>query len=143
MKKLLITNPKFTGEVEVYYNDGILQRIDFGATDMMAGDIAVFKNIVPAVYHELQGAFGSKTTIVEDAFEITFDMLYKDYPLKRNRYKGEKIFEKMDKTDTVEAWFNLIEYKKYLRRNSHYLTPMIIDRYLGSKEYKTDWSKLK
>jgi hypothetical protein len=35
MKRYLITNPRYTGEVEVIYNpEGVLQQIDFGQTNL-------------------------------------------------------------------------------------------------------------
>lgn len=110
---------------------------------MSAQTIAHFKNAVPATIAALEqgGCFSSQTLVVESGFEITFEKFYEDYPLKRNRYKAEKYWATMNKSDQVEAWASLTGYKKYLKANS-WLKQMICDRYLRDKEYKTEWSKI-
>lgn len=144
MRKFLVTSPKFTGQAELTYNGReTLCRIDCTDTDMDQHTIQAFKAAVPSTLAALlQGkGFSSETTIVEAGYEVTFDLFYADYPLKRNRYKAEKVFDAMSKTDKVKAFNSLHFYKKYCTRNAWY-TPMIADKYLRNREYETDWNKL-
>ena len=62
-------------------------------------------------------AFSKTTTVVESDFEVTVDKFHNDYPLKRNRYKGEAAFNKLTKADQVKAFFSLKDYEKYLTHN--------------------------
>jgi hypothetical protein len=106
-----------------------------------------FKHATPATLHQLLSPgvvkpFSNETVIIEADFEMSFDIFYKDYPLKRNRYKVEKAFNNLSKSDQVKAFYSLHNYKKYLTRNS-WQTPMIGDRYLRDKEFETEWNKIK
>lgn len=144
MKRFLVTNTeKFTGQAELVYNDkGTLCIIDCSDTDMGEDIIKHFKNAAPVTIGLLASAFKHPTIIVEGGFDISFERFYKDYPLKRNRYKAEKAWLKLSDTDQIKAWHSLSSYKKYLNKNS-WMNPMIADRYLSSKEFETEWSKIK
>ncbi len=144
MRRFHITNTeKFTGQAELLYNDKeTLCVIDCSNTNMDETTMLHFKNAAPITIAKIERAFSKNTTVVESNFEITFDKFYKDYPLKRNRFKGEAAFNKLDKTDQVKAFFSLHAYKKYLTRNP-WLSAMISDRYLKDHEFETDWNKIK
>lgn len=145
MRKFLITSPKYNGAVEVVYNErSTLCIIDAGKTDMSEDVMNHFKKIVPVNMHLLldgPNMFSADTVICESDFVITFKQFYDNYPLKRNRYKAEKVFEGMNKTEQVKAFYSLHNYKKYMNRNSWY-TPMIADKYLRNREYETEWNKV-
>ena len=143
MRKFIITSPAYTGEAEAAYDEtGRLILINLQHTNMDAQLIVRFKAKVPALVDELEPAFAeSKCTIIESEYVITFEMFYKDYPLKRNRYKVQKQWDKMNKTEQVKAFVSLAKYKKYLQR-LEWQTPMIADRYLRDREYETEWNKL-
>ncbi len=144
MRRFLITNSeKFTGQAELVYNEKeTLCIIDCSNTNMDQTTMLYFKNAAPITIATMGKAFSKDTTVVESDFEVTFDKFYKDYPLKRNRFKGEAAFNKLSKTDQVKAFFSLHAYKKYLTRNT-WLSPMISDRYLKDHEFETDWNKIK
>lgn len=145
MRRFLITSPKFTGQAELVYNEKeTLCMIDCTKTNMDENIITHFKRMAPATIAYLQNAhaFSSETMVVEADFVVSFKRFWDEYPLKRNRYKAEQLFGKMSKTDQVKAFYSLHHYKKYLSKNSGWLSPMIADRYLRNKEYETEWNKL-
>jgi hypothetical protein len=144
MQRFLITNTdKFTGQAELVFNDkGTLCIIDCSDTDMDTDTIRHFKNVAPVTVTDLPAAFKTPTIIVEAGFDITFDRFYKDYPIKRNRYKAEKAWAKLNDTDRIKAWHSISSYKKYLSKKN-WLSAMLADSYLNRKEFETEWSKIK
>ncbi len=145
MRRFEITSPKFTGAASITYNDkNTLCVIDCKETDMDEITVHHFKKAVPVTIKILETgeSFSKETQIVEADFVVTFEMFYADYPLKRNRYKVEQAWNKMNKSDQVRAFSSLPSYKKYLNREGKWLKPMIADRYLNTKEYLTEWNKI-
>ncbi len=146
MRRFLINNPKFTGQAEIWYNErDTLCKIDCTGTDMDQMTISHFKHALPStVQGLLQGkGFTQDTTIVEAGYEVTFEQFYADYPLKRNRFKAEEVFKRMNKVEQAKAFNSLHFYKGYCTRNSSWYTPMIADKYLRNREYETEWNKIK
>jgi hypothetical protein len=143
MRRFLVTSPKFNGIVEIFYNEkGTLCKVDLTQAEMELQTIIHFLGKVSPSISTMTKWFSNETAIVEAAYEVSFEMFYKDYPLHRNRYKVEKIWDKMNKAEQVKAFHSLHAYKKYLTNNSHYLKPMIADRYLRDREYETEWNKI-
>lgn len=143
MRKFKIVNAdKFNGQAEIVYNDrGTLCIIDCSDTDMNEQTVDHFKKSVPANIGKLQEAFKHPTVIADVGFEVTFERFYKDYPLKRNRYKAEKQWAKLTDTERIIAWHSLSSYKKYLSRQS-WQSPMLADSYLSRREFETEWHKI-
>lgn len=142
MRRFLITSNKFSGTAELFYNEqDHLAAIDMRQAIMPADVKAAFKRAVPVCLTDLSKSFTEGTTIVEADFVVSFKQFYDEYPLKRNRFKAEQLFEKMSKTEQVKAYYSLKEYNQYCKRNSWY-TPMIADKYLRNKEYETEWRTL-
>lgn len=142
MRRFLITSPKFNGQAEIIYNAReTLCCIDMTNTDMDEMTVTHFKQSVPVTISSMATAFSAITTIVEAGFEVSFEKFYKEYPMKRNRYKAEKVWQKLNDTEKVEAFYSLLSYKKYINRNTWY-TPMIADKYLRDREFETDWNKV-
>ena len=144
MQRFLITNTdKFTGQAELVYNDaGTLCIIDCSDTDMNENTMHHFKGVAPVVVGNLSQAFKAPTVIVEAGFDISFDKFYKDYPLKRNRYRAKSQWLGMARTERRKAWHCRAFNKRYCNRNQWY-NPMIPDAYLTRKEFETEWSKVK
>lgn len=145
MRRFLITSPKYNGQAELVYNEKeTLCMIDCTKTDMDETVITAFKKAVPAKVSSLLGtctSFSADTVIVESDFIVSFKRFYDEYPMKRNRFKAEEVFNRMNKTEQVKAFYSLHHYKKYCSKNQWY-TPMIADKYLRNKEYETEWNKL-
>ena len=143
MKRYSVTSPKYAGEVELLYNDsGTLAKIDFTQTDMDPFKVSKFKSLVPATESDLPEAFiNTNVTVVAAEYAITFELFYKDYPMKRNPLRAKSVFDRLSKTDQVKAYVNLSAYIKYLRRNT-WLSPKMAEKYLRDREFENDWSKL-
>lgn len=144
MRKFLITNPKYTGAAEVIYNDNAtLCLVDLTKTDMSGHTVDHFLHSIPSSMITLINGtrFSKETTIVDGDLDVNFELFYKDYPLKRNRYKVEQVWNTLSKEDQVKAFYSLHSYKKYITKNPWY-NAMIGDKYLRNKEYLTEWNKL-
>ncbi len=120
MRKFLITSPHFKGTAEILYReDGILVRIDVGQTEMPGGMVKKFKDTIPVHLNDIEAAFKeTKAMIVEDEFEVTFDMFWIAYNKKINRKRCEPIWNKLSKPKQVKAYYGVKNYDKYLKVES-------------------------
>ena len=146
MKQYKITNPKYSGEAVVTYNkQGLLNRIDTSSTNMSADVILHFKAAVPATLAQLEAGIGftTETKIIEADYKVSFEDFWAKYPHKRNSYKVQEVWNRMSNAEQVEAYLNIDLYVRYCRKENSWYKPMLGDRYLRSKEYKTDWNNLK
>ncbi|MEQ1678420.1 MAG: hypothetical protein ABL876_17125 [Chitinophagaceae bacterium] len=143
MRRFLITSPAYTGEAEIIYDEtGRLIRMDVMKTNMNAELVNRFKAKVAAQVDALADSFkDTKAVIIESDFEVSLDDFKREYPYSRNYHLLPKRWEKMSKTDQVEAYFAAIEYRKYCKRND-WVNPKIADGWLANKEYKNDWRKM-
>lgn len=116
MKRYLITSPKFTGQAELLYSNGILRKIDVTDTNMNAILIMHFKNTVPPFEIDVSKSFSESTTIVEAAFEVSFDMFWKKYNRKINKSRCILLWGKMNSTQQLQAYFGVDDYDKYLKK---------------------------
>jgi hypothetical protein len=143
MRRFVITSPKFNGQAELVYNEhDILCMIDCTKSDMNDVIISAFKKAVPATLALLQSGTGftPDTTVVESNFVVSFKRFYDEYPLKRNRFRAEKVFEKLTGTQQVQAYYSLSHYKRYLTRTG--IFAMGADKYLSDHHYETEWNKV-
>lgn len=119
MKLFLITSPRYNGSAEVLYTEtGVLCKIDCMQTDMDAATINAFKKCVACHIEKLTEGFGSDTIVVEGNYEVSFEMFWKAYNKKINKFRCIKLWEKMEKTMQVRAYFGVSEYAKYLKKES-------------------------
>lgn len=139
MKRFLITSPKYTGEAELIYNsDGILKKIDCGATDMDARLMHHFKTSVPVNMQGIATAFSPLTVVVESDIVIHFNEFWLKYNHKFNKERCEKLWERLSKTDKIRAFYDLDKYHKYLRKNETQFK-MHPDTYLRNKAWMNDY----
>lgn len=117
MKRFLITNPVFTGQAEVIYNAaGLLQMLDVSNTNMNEHMVRHFKTKIATKFSELPQSFGPETTIIEAAYEVSFEMFWKKYDKKINKSRCIILWSKMEKTMQVLAYFGIDAYNKFLKR---------------------------
>lgn len=142
MRRFIITSEKFNGTAELVYgiNEQLI-AIDMRQASMAADVKIAFKRAAPVYLADMSTAFTAGTTVVEADFVISFKQFYDEYPLKRNRYKAEQVFDRMNTIEQVKAYYSLKDFNRYCSRNQWY-TAMIADKYLRNKEYETDWNKL-
>ena len=119
MRRFVITSPKYTGQAEVVYNAiGVLDKIDVSATNMNAPTVDAFKRCVSPLVETLSERFTADTIIIEADFEVSFEMFWKKYNKKINKFRCIKIWDKMEKTMQVKAYFGIDAYHKYLKHES-------------------------
>lgn len=142
MRRFLITSPKFTGLAEAWYNDaGTLCKVDLTQAEMDEQITIHFIQSISTTIANIGRKFSKETAIVETDYEISFEQFWKDYPLHRNRYKVEKVWNSISKANQVKAFHSLSSYKKYLSRQQ-WQSAMIGDRYLRDREFETEWNKI-
>lgn len=118
MRRFLITSQKFGGQAEVIYNDAdVLCKIDCIDTDMNAVTIRHFKAAVGADIASI-GVLLPNCVIVEADYEVSFEMFWKKYNKKINKSRCTLLWNKMNKTMQVQAFFGIDAYDKYLKKES-------------------------
>jgi hypothetical protein len=138
MKKYIITNPRYQGEIEVIYNLGVLDAVSFTNTNMNAKQRKIFKDMLPVQEDDLKTTFTSDTAIISASFNITFDEFWKKYNHKFNRDRCEALWKRMTQADIVLAFFGLDKYHRCLRKNPTQIK-MHPDTYLRSKAWLNDY----
>lgn len=140
MRRFLITSPSFTGEAEIVFDDnGRLIRFDVGKTNMPVSLVRGFKERIPAFINELEMAFkGLRVTIVEVDFEINFDMWWEKYDKKINRKRCVPIWNKLNKSKQIKAYFGIEAYEKFLAR-INWRSKADPETYLRSEMFENEW----
>jgi len=139
-----ISNPKFTGEVEVLYNDQNLQQIDFSNAQIEPELIAGLKKALPPTLQGfLQGTWcSSETTVVEGAFVVTLEDFKREYPYQRNTHLLPPIWDKMHITEQAMAVAAAKAYRRYCKKNESWYNPKVPATWLKAKEYLNNWDKM-
>ena len=141
LSRYLITSEKFAGEVEVYYSDSLLQRIDFANCNMNAAQRVAFKKELPTVEADLKGFSETfKVRVMAADVEVHFEEFWNAYGNKINRKRCIPLWEKMTATERYLAWNSCKAYNAYvLRRNKYRYDP---ENYLRDKMWENEWRKL-
>jgi hypothetical protein len=139
MNRYILTNPRFSGEVELIYDGkGILRVINFQQAQLTAAQVKGLKAQIPALAASLAVSFGGDTTIVHADFEATFDMFWKSYNKKINKKRSEDLWRKMTKPAQVAAWAGVSAYDKYLKRES-WRSKADPDTYLRNRYWENEY----
>lgn len=143
MKKILITHSSFTGAIEVvYHTDGRILLIDYTNAVLPDSYAATFKAKVPVQLNAFEAAFkDSKCTCVSEDYVITFEQFWRRYGLAINKDRALKLWNKMSRTEQVEAYLFISIYDRHLADNT-WKTKMYPDTYLRNKFFNNDISKL-
>ena len=140
MERYLISSHNYTGDAEIHYDsEGRLVRIDVSNTNMPCGMIDRFKEKVPSNVVALKMAFaGTTATIVQAAFEISFDMFWTKYNRKLNKKRTEPLFLKLSEADKVKAFYGIAEYDKFLKREN-WRQKADPEKYLRDRYWENEW----
>ena len=142
MKKLILTSPLFSGEVELLYGvDSKLVLIDMRNAELTEKQVKYMKDLTPIIFDKdtFKESFKSDSlTVVEENFEVTFDMWYKDYPYKRNRDRCDKLWSKMSKADRLRAYAGNKAYKRFLAKRP-WQTTLDPENYLKNREWLNEY----
>jgi hypothetical protein len=139
MRRFLITSDKFKGQAELIYgNNGLLQSINVGDTDMNAATIHRFKGAVAPHIDGLANSFTNGTMVVEAEFEATFDMFWKLYNKKLNKARCIPLWDKLNKSQQVAAVHGIGLYERYLKRES-WRSKADPETYLRNKYWENEY----
>ena len=117
MTKYILTNPKFTGCINLMFNEfNKLSRIEFDGdlNDKQYSYILAFMPITETGIEEIRKTF----KVVKEVEEITFDDFYEAFGNKVGRLKAETVWNRMPKFDQVKAYMYITRYKTWLKTNS-------------------------
>ena len=144
MKLFKITSTKYTGEIEVLFNDGSIAKIDFSNAQMSNETKAAFKSKLPVTIEAfLAGAWCSAdVNVVESSYEVTLEDFNREYPYKRNTHLLPSIWSKMLMIDKIKAVQEATKYQKYCDKNNGWYKPKVAAAWLNNKEFLNDWSKM-
>lgn len=123
MRRLILTSPVITGQVEIIYNDNeLIEVIDFSKTAPTAAGVrkGLLERLArfPQFADAEQIVTGTQGILVEADLEVTFDMFWKKYDKKINKARAIKLWDKLSKTDQVKAYYGIDAYDKYLQKES-------------------------
>lgn len=141
MRKFLVSSKKYSGTVEVVYNQDVLQSLDFGTAELTAAQRSAFMSLLQVRFDAFVDAMQKAgAVVVEDEYEVTFEQYWRQVRKKVNRARSQAVWDKLSKTNKVLALTSLPLYYKYLDRTGRYEADP--DRYLKDKYYETNWRAL-
>lgn len=143
MRKFLISSPKFSGNIEMVFNqEEVLVSLSFANAQLSIGQIQYVIKNTPVIMDGLNVCEAFKgAMIAEHTYEITFEMWFDKYSFKRNKKPAEKIWVKMNVGDRAKAFYSIDAYNRYLKKNT-WLNKMYPDTYLRNEHYNDEWDKL-
>lgn len=140
MKRYLVTNPNFTGAVElIYLQNGLLQKIDFSNCSMTEIQLHYFKEKAPSNVNteKVADVFSKATTVIMADVAITFDMFWVGYNKKINKLRCIPLWEKMPQAEQVQAYCHIAVYDKFLKKENRIKADP--ENYLRSKYYQNEY----
>lgn len=137
MHKIIITSIKFTGSLEFELdNDGAV-RVYRNLAKLNPQQVDLLHKNFPMDLDKINELVRSyktmKAQLVE--LEITFEMFWDRYGLKRNKIRTEKYWKRLSVADRLKAWNNIPPYFAYLDRNPNQ-AKMYPDTYLNPDQRK-------
>ena len=144
MKKLLLSSPQFSGEIEVLYDENlVLSVIDMSRSSLTETQIEYLVKKIPASYNnDFLKAFGTtRLSVTEEKFTITFEMFYEAYNLKRNAARCVKVWDRLSKSDQIKAFYGVKIYLRYLANETYRRSQADPETYLSKRYWESDWSK--
>jgi hypothetical protein len=145
MKKLIISSPRFQGEVSVVYGEqDELLNLDFSAATMEDNQVSVMKNKTPVRYFGITQfieVYNSKSMrVIEEGYVPNFEEeFWKPYNKKVNKQRVLKIWDNLTKAEQANAIAGLKRYKKHLSLNT-WRTKVDPERYLKDKMWLNEWN---
>lgn len=140
MRKYIITSPNFTGQVEILFDEnGLLQTVDFRQCSIKhPAAIETFKSTIPATIKQLEDAFkGTKATIIEADYEVSFDDFWEKYNKKINKKRCLPLWAKLTKAKQIKAIAGITRYDRFLQQTTRgKLDP---ENYLRNEAWENEW----
>jgi len=88
---------------------------------------------------QLQPMYSEYFQIILGATEIDFDVFYNSYGQKTTKKQSREFWEKMKKSDQINAFLGITRYENYLKRqpfNQRKVDPI---RYLRNRRYEDEF----
>ncbi|ASZ11078.1 hypothetical protein CK934_08950 [Chitinophaga sp. MD30] len=141
MTHYILTSPRFSGQVELKYNEVGMLTLYSNESEMNQEQHNWIVTHLP-VLSSMLAEFTKRITgdLREVPPDLTYETAYKLYGFPRNSYKAKPLWAKMSDPDRMQCILSFKEYHKYLRRSGH--GQMIFDRYLREKHFETTWDKV-
>lgn len=139
MRRFIITSPSFTGEAElIYKDDGMLASIVLTNAGMNRAITSSFKNFAPEHISDIEKFKTTQATVIEESFEISFDMFWEKYDQKHNKQRVLQLWEKLSKAAQVKAYYGIDAYNKHLQKNT-WKSKADPDTYLRNRLFENEW----
>ena len=138
MKRVLITSSKFTGEIELVYNDDdVLVKYDATRAELTDRQIVLFMKYLPREELALQALKErfAGMNITEVQTEVTFDQFwkawFKDRPKDNSSKKRSEVrWNRMTVRDQVKAYSYITTYMGKVKPGTE---PKYAETYLNSE----------
>lgn len=120
LRQFSFTSKKFKGSIKMMYKDGYLCFIDWRATDLQTDQYHLWLLNCPRTIKHLENRVGLSEgmLVVEEDYEIHFDLFWQAYNHKINRKRCEPIWAKLSQADKAAAYFGVEAYNKFLHANT-------------------------
>lgn len=143
MRRFIITSKDFEGEVHALYaDDSSLLMLDFRPAQLTDNQRKYIQLRTPSslVTASINTAYGeAPITIINEAYEITFDDFWSRYQKKINKKRVLKYWEGMTRGDRAKAYAGLNPYKRHLKKNT-WKTKADPETYLKNQMWENEWT---
>lgn len=139
MRKFIITSNKTPGQIELVYNEqGNICLIDLNNVKLNSQQFYWLAKTTPFSVDLIEQCFNvDGITVIEGAFEVTFDMFWEKYNKKINKKRCYPLWNKLDKVKQVKAYLGIAKYDKFLTTTTRgKLDP---ENYLRNEAWENEW----
>ena len=148
MRKFAITNPAFTGEIYILYNEnGLLVNLDATETNCIDVHIQwILRHIPPVITEKVSEELGqfiapTKCSLVEVPMDSSFDTFWNIYKMPYNKKRAEQAFKNLTQRERVLCINSVKSYDKYLQRVG-WQNKQHPSTYITTKNFLTDLNKI-
>lgn len=141
MKKMILTSPKYTGQITFGYSDtGQLLfyhnecDLDHTKLEWLLPNLPIYETQLLTLKIKLQG------TLIEAQIDISFDAFWDAYKIKHNRKRAEPLYQKLSDQDKTIAILKIKSYQQYCANKSRGIADP--EKYLRDRFFDTDWAKM-
>lgn len=147
MKKILVTSPKFEGEIEVVYTlENELDILNFSNAALSIAQRVAFMNLLPIQFStdftlkDLQTSFNEAPSLVFTIVDVVveFDDFWTAYDKKINRDRCVKLFAKLSTVNKQKALQGIKAYTRHLS-TATWKSKADPETYLRNKYWENEW----
>jgi hypothetical protein len=141
----LLLSKKFEGYMVYSYNSaGFLVNFlncSWGmTTDQL---VSVLQNLRHALSNDnfKQWVHDRGHTIMKVEEDLSFERFWLEYDNPRDRFKCEPLWKKMSDTDKQYVFYNIVAYKRYIKKNKGWYEQLLPETYLRNS-WRSEWDKI-